>query len=251
MAGSQKRQTASTSKSARIPPKAPRRPARSAKPAAKPAESRSLGLRGDFAYLKLREEIREGRLQPGDRLRETELAERLAVSRTPIREALKRLESEGLVVFSQPRGLTVAELNAAQVLELYAMREVLEAAAARFAAEQASPLEIEALKQLVAQHPNIKTADEAFLNNRRIDNAIASAAHNVYLLKALNVLADAVSLLGATTYTMPGRIKAGLPEVAAIVEAIARRDPDGAEQASRRHIRAAGAVRVALRLEKG
>src|SRR4051794_27391517 len=110
----QRKPGASASKSVRVAPKPQRRTTGATKLAAKPAVTRSgarsAGLRGDLAYLKLREEIREGRLQPGDRLREIELAERFAVSRTPIREALKRLVAEGLVVFSQPRGLTVAEL---------------------------------------------------------------------------------------------------------------------------------------------
>jgi DNA-binding GntR family transcriptional regulator len=212
--------------------------------------SQSSALRGEFVYTQLRSEIRSGQLIPGDRLRETEIADRLNVSRTPVREALKRLESEGLAVFSQPRGMTVTELTPAQVLELYAMREVLEGAAARFAAEHASALEIEALKQLVAQHPEIKAAEEAFLNNRRIDQTIAHAANNVYLLKALNVLQDAISLLGTTTYTVPGRIKLGLQEIAAVVAAIVNRDPEEAEKAARAHVRATGAVRLAMRLAK-
>jgi DNA-binding GntR family transcriptional regulator len=146
--------------------------------------------------------------------------------------------------------MTVAELTAGQVLELYAMREVLEVAAARFAAGHASVLEIESLRQLVAQHPKIRTPEEASRNNRAIDEAIANAAHNVYLLKALNVLQDAVSLLGTTTYSVPGRIPRGLAEIAAVIEAIAERDPEAAEKAARRHIRAAGGVRLAMRLGK-
>ena len=204
---------------------------------------------GEFAYMRLRNDIRGGTLLPGSRLRETELADRLQVSRTPVREALKRLESEGLVVFSQPRGMTVTELSAGQVLELYAMREILEGAAARFAAEHASAFEIESLKHLVAQHSSIRTPEEAYQNNRRIDESIASAAHNVYLLKALNVLQDAVSLLGPTTYTVPGRIKLGLNEIANVVKAIANRDPDEAESAARSAVRAAGAVRLVMRLK--
>ena len=204
---------------------------------------------GEFAYMRLRSEIRGGTLLPGSRLRETELADRLQVSRTPVREALKRLESEGLVVFSQPRGMTVTELSAGQVLELYAMREILEGAAARFAAEHASAFEIESLKHLVSQHSSIRTPEEAYQNNRRIDEAIASAAHNVYLLKALTVLQDAVSLLGPTTYTVPGRIKLGLSEIANVVNAIANRDPDEAESAARTAVRAAGAVRLVMRLK--
>jgi len=219
-----------------------------------PAKKRTNGpeasSRGEYVYAALRAEISDGKLAPGDRLRETEIAERLHVSRTPVREALKRLESDGLAVFLQPRGLTVTELSASQVADLYAMREVLEAAAARFAAEQASVMEIESLKQLVGQHPGIKTPEEASRNNRQIDLAIAEAAHNVYLMKALNVLKDAVSLLGTTTYAVPGRIRIGLSEIAAVVQAIVDRNPAEAEMAARRHIRAAGAVRVAMRLGK-
>lgn len=204
--------------------------------------------RGEYVYAELREDIRAGRLAPGDRLRETEIAHRLGVSRTPVREALKRLESDGLVEFSQPRGLTVAELSASQVADLYAMREVLDTAAARFAAEHASVLEVESLKQLVAQHASITTPEEASRNNRQIDQAIAEAAHNVYLTKALSVLQDAVALLGTTTYVVPGRIKLGLSEIAAVVQAIIDRNPAEAEMAARRHIRATGAMRVAMRL---
>jgi DNA-binding GntR family transcriptional regulator len=212
------------------------------------ATPQSESLRGEFVYAHLRNEIRSGALMPGSRMRETEIAERLQVSRTPVREALKRLQSEGLVTFSQPRGMTVTELSAAQVLELYAMREILEGAAARFASEHASAMEVETLKHLVAQHPSIRTPEEAHLNNRRIDEAIASAAHNIYLLKALNVLQDAVSLLGPTTYHVPGRIKIGLNEIAHVVNAIANRDPDEAENAARSAVRAAGALRLVMRL---
>ncbi|HEX7126056.1 MAG TPA: GntR family transcriptional regulator [Thermodesulfobacteriota bacterium] len=213
-------------------------------------DTRGASSRGEIVYAALRAEIREGKLAPGDRLREAEIARRLHVSRTPVREALKRLQSDGLAAFSQPKGLTVAELSASQVADLYAMREVLAAAAARFAAEHASDLEIESLKHLAAQHGWVKTPEQASFNDRQIDRAIAEAAHNVYLLKALNVLQDAVSLLGRTTYAVPGRIKAGQAEIAAIVQAIADRDPDEAERAARRHIRAAGAVRMSMWLGK-
>ena len=207
--------------------------------------------RGEFVYSELRAAIGNGRLIPGERLRETEIADQLGVSRTPVREALKRLESEGLVAFNQPRGLIVNDLSQAQILQLYAMREVLEGAAARFAGEQASALELDALKHLLANQRAAKTPAEAAVANRQLHDAIARAAHNEYLLRAMNVLTDALALLGKTTYTVPGRMATGLRENAEIVHAIVERDPDAAEKAARRHILAAGAVRLGMRFGKG
>jgi DNA-binding GntR family transcriptional regulator len=203
-------------------------------------------LRGEFVYAALRDEIRDGRLQPGDRLLETEIAERLGVSRTPVREALKRLESDGVVSFGQPRGLTVTKPSYAQILELYAMREVLEGAAARFAAERATPFEIESMKQILAQHDGASTPAKAADANRRLHAAIVAATHNAYLQRVMNVLTDALALLGTTTYSVPGRIASGWKENAEIVACIERRDASRAEEAGRRHIRAAAAVRIAM-----
>src|SRR5260370_15580930 len=102
----------------------------------------------DFVYGRLRSEIRHQELKPGDRLREADLAERLGVSRTPVREALKRLEADGLAQVAPPRGFVVTELTHRRVMELYAMREVLAVVASRFAAEQASLMESQTLQQL-------------------------------------------------------------------------------------------------------
>ena len=234
---------------------APNRPAHASKRARGRAPARakstfaadvSSSLRGEFVYTALRDEIRDGRLQPGDRLLETEIAERLGVSRTPVREALKRLESDGVASFGQPRGLTVTKLSHGQILELYAMREVLEGAAARFAAERAAPFEIESMKQILAQHDRASTPAEAADANRRLHGAIVAATHNAYLERVMNVMTDALALLGTTTYSVPGRIASGWKENAEIVACIERRDARAAEEAGRRHIRAAAAVRIAM-----
>jgi DNA-binding GntR family transcriptional regulator len=197
-------------------------------------------------YDAVRKDIHGGSLRPGDRLRETEIAERMGVSRTPVREALKRLESDGLVSFGQPRGLTVTELSHGEILDLYAMREVLEGAAARFAAERASPLEIATMKQILQQHKEARSPEEVAAANRQLHDAIVAAAHNLYLQRVMAVLSDALALLGTTTYSVPGRIASGWKENAGIVDCIARRDAAAAEKAAQAHIRAAGAIRVAM-----
>jgi DNA-binding GntR family transcriptional regulator len=200
----------------------------------------------DFVYGKLRSAIRNQELKPGDRLREVELAERLGVSRTPVREALKRLEADGLTEVAPPRGFVVTELTHRRVMELYAMREILAGVAARFAAEQASPMEIQTLQELVAQQASAKDAIAAARLNDRLREAITSAAHNEFLTRATSSLNDALELLGATTYSMPGRIESGWKENKKIVEAIARRNGTVAEEAARLHVRIAAKLRVQM-----
>ena len=102
------------------------------------------------AYERLLNAIDSGELAPGSRLLEAQLAERLGVSRTPVREALRRLEAQGLVTHEPHRGVVVAELDYDQLGELYAVREVLEGTAARLAARHASPEEVEVLREMVA-----------------------------------------------------------------------------------------------------
>jgi len=117
------------------------------RPAAR--EDAGRASRGLWVSEALRDDIQDGRYAPGDRVTELEVAERLGVSRTPVREALRRLESEGLLVSLPWRGVVVAELDRAQVLELYAMREVLEGTAARFAAQHADAAEIDLMQDLL------------------------------------------------------------------------------------------------------
>src|SRR3954465_10805740 len=98
--------------------------------------------RADFVYESLRDAISDGRIAGGERVREEEIARNLGVSRTPVREALQRLQQRGLLVFGPGRGLVVAQLSQQQVIELYAMRQILEGSAARFAAPHATAVEI-------------------------------------------------------------------------------------------------------------
>jgi len=202
--------------------------------------------RAEQAYQRLREDISQQRLRPGDRLREVEIAARLGVSRTPVREALRRLESEGLIAFNASRGLSVTELSPTRVMELYAMREVLAGTAARFAALKAASLDVHTLQHILDAMAQAETPEQAATTNRNLQLAILSVAHNSYLSRAVNTLADALSLLGETTYAMPGRIASGLAENRAVVQAIAQHDADAAEAAARQHIRSAGQLRMQM-----
>lgn len=207
--------------------------------------------RGEEAYQKMLEGIQSGTLKPGMRLRETELAEWLGSSRTPVREALNRLQTEGLVVQEPRRGMIIAELDYSMVSELYFMRELLEGAAARLAARHASDVEIAMLRD-IADRDKTSGDDPVKLakNNRLFHETLYRAAHNRYLLKTLSMLRESMALLGQTTLSLPGRSSTAFAEHDALVAAIERHDAAAAEEASRAHIRAAHRARMKLMFEQ-
>ncbi|MBV8964349.1 MAG: GntR family transcriptional regulator [Hyphomicrobiales bacterium] len=206
--------------------------------------------RAEFVYQKLWQGIQDGEFHSGQRLREAELALRLKVSRTPVREALRRLTSEGLIEFAPSRGMMIVELDKQQVRELYALRETLEGAAARFAAQHASPSEISALEELLErQDRTAMPSEEAARLNRRFHNAIHEAAHNRYLVLSLRQLYASLALLPGTTFTAPGRITSAREEHGTILMAIQDRDAMRAEAAARRHIENAGRIRMQMMFE--
>ncbi|MEL6292431.1 MAG: GntR family transcriptional regulator [Pseudomonadota bacterium] len=191
-------------------------------------------------------EILEGLLQPGDRVKEASLAQRFGLSRTPVREALRRLETRGLLIHEPHRGMVVAKLDASAVGELYAMRGLLDGAAARLAAQHASAVEIAAMELQVERDAGL-VSDPARLAhaNRAFHAAILRAAHNRFLMKASDTLAEALALLGPTTLAMPDRAEQSIVEHRAIVSAIKARSADAAEAAARAHIEASFGARLA------
>lgn len=199
--------------------------------------------RSEYVYRALRDAIQEGRLPQGERLREEDVARRLGVSRTPVREALRRLVARGLVQEAPGRGLVVVELSKRQVIELYAMRRILEGAAARFAAQHASPGEGELLRRLAAECRDAGTPPKMAQANRAFHRAIYEAAHNRYLLEALSDLSDALALLPSTTFQQRGRAQTAYVEHMKIAEAIIAHDADAAEAAAREHIAMAEQLR--------
>jgi len=214
--------------------------------ATKPAPQAESRLpRGEQAYQHIRAAIQEHRLMPGDRLREAELAEAIGLSRTPVREALARLESDGLIVNDSTRGLVVTELDYNMVSELYYMREVLEGTAARLAAQHASEVELTIVDEICDQYGrSLDDGTALAVKNRQFHEALYRCAHNRYLLKTLTLLHDALALLGESMLHDRARAERTLAEHAAIVQAIKDRDPDRAERATRDHIRLAQTERL-------
>ena len=203
------------------------------------------GTRSEHAYRKLRDAIQEGTLKPGQRVMELELAEWLRVSRTPVRDAIRRLESEGMLHHEPRQGLVVAKLDRTALMELYVMREVLEGTAARLCARHASDMEVIELTELVRMERALAGDYEALArHNRRFHEALHRGAHNRYLEKSLDAVADSIGLLGASQMLMPDRAKTAANEHAELVRAIEKRDPDAAEEAARHHVRSAQRERL-------
>jgi DNA-binding GntR family transcriptional regulator len=197
------------------------------------------------------ESLNSGRLRPGDRVREVEIADWLGISRTPVREALHRLESDEILVKNE-RGLIVPFVEDSQVLELYAMREVLEGAAAALAARHASDAELQMLEQILAECSRTAESDATrhAVLNKEFHAIIYRAADNRYLTKSLNSLQDAIQRLRSTTFARPGRPKEALKEHRSILRHMRRQDSKEADDAARHHIRQALRHRMLLLQER-
>lgn len=189
-----------------------------------------------YVYNQLRQEIRSQQLRSNVRLRETDIARRMNVSRTPVREALKRLEAEGMASFAPPSGFVVAQLSLKQVMDLYAIRKVLLGAAAYFAAGQASIVEVLSMRQVLENLGRTRMPDEAAALSRRIEEIIVQSAHNGYLEKTTSIVCDAFSLLTTTTYSTLERINSVFGEYTEIVTCIERHDAKDAQCAAHAHI---------------
>lgn len=199
------------------------------------------------AYALILHAIDDGEMRPGDRLVESELAERFGVSRTPVREALQRLETQGLLR-REGRSLIVASLDHGQLADLYAVREQLEGLAARLAARHAAPEEVRVLRRLLAEDRAMLGDPEALARaNRRFHAQIHLASHNKFLMAQLDLVHRSMALVAGTSLAADGRGARALAEHEAIVEAIERREEDAAEAALRAHISAAFETRLRAR----
>lgn len=201
------------------------------------------------AYSLILAAIDDGTYRPGDRLVESELADRFGVSRTPIREALQRLETQSLLT-RDGRSLIVASLDHNQLAELYVVRAQLEGLAARLAAQHATPEEVRVLRDMVEEDRALIHDPRALSRaNKRFHRQIHLASHNRFLIQQLDLVHRSMALLATTSLEAEGRGQAAMQEHHAIVEAIARNDGDSADTTLREHISKAFETR--LKLEAG
>ncbi|GAB2472663.1 GntR family transcriptional regulator [Xylanimonas ulmi] len=215
---------------------------------------------GERAYRALREAIVHWELRPGDALGEIELAERLGVSRTPVREALARLVADGLAVAVGGRGLAVAPMDLGRVHALYEVRQALETQAARLAARRGDPTVFTALaRELAATQPRpddgahptpdgarptpdgagaAESPDRAAYYGlvARLDAAIDAAAANDYLTAALASVRTHLERIRRVAQDDPARLAAAAVEHRTIAAAIAAGDADLAAHATHVHL---------------
>lgn len=196
------------------------------------------------AYSLILEAIDVGVYKPGDRLVESDLAERLGVSRTPIREALQRLETQSLLE-RDGRSLIVASLDHNQMAELYMVRRELEGLAASLAARHATAEEVRVLNDMVSEDDALvdKPTDLAKAN-RRFHEQIHLASHNRYLVQQLNLVHRSMALMATTSLAAEGRGEIAQAEHKRIVAAIEARDEEAAGQALKDHISVAFMTRL-------
>ena len=203
--------------------------------------------RAEYAYAKLLEGIRRGDFRPTQRLREAEIASDLKISRTPVREAIRRLAADGLIQLASGRGMMVTQFDKSQVRQLYFLRKVLEGAAAGLAAHHATSEDL-ALMRLHLERsktPGLSPPEMARFNSH-LHQTIHEAARNIYLQKALSQLSDSLALLPGTTFEYPDRWEQAIVEHSAIVDAIEAGDAALAEEAARKHIEMASITRIAM-----
>lgn len=194
----------------------------------------------DWVYEELKAAIVELRLAPGSPLREGTLAEQLGVSKTPIREALTRLEQDGLVETTSFKGAAVTGYSRQDLIELYELRELLENTAARAAAEAMSEQDRAHLDRVCLQSRKLKTGKDAAKLAALIsefDTILFDQVKNTRIRALIENLRAHLTRIGQLTAEIPGRVQASVDEHEKILAAIAARDPDLAEQHMRDHIR--------------
>src|SRR5579862_4744935 len=200
-----------------------------------PIESSSIA---GLAYEQIRALILSGEMAPGARLSQLELAERLAISRTPVREALRRLAGEGLVDALPQRGFRVADIGLESVMRRLEVRSLLEPGIARLAAERATPADVVALQDAIALEVRARDAADIHDSSRLFHVRLAHATHNDELVATLEskwIIEIGRRLLARRAFE-PEWHQADVAEHRGIAEAVEARDGARAEALMRQHI---------------
>jgi DNA-binding GntR family transcriptional regulator len=196
--------------------------------------------RGEAAYQQIRHAILKGEFPPAAPLSEYQLAAQFQLSRTPVREALTRLEQEGMVRTVSGHGTFVAELTPHDIMEIYEVREQLESYAARIAAQRMDAEGLRKLENIIVQmHEGAAAgyAKETFETDIDLHKTIIGSTQNSRMVAILATLDDQMHRIRSMWPRKPRWLDGTLAEHSAIVKCIVGRDPVGAEEAMRKHLR--------------
>jgi DNA-binding GntR family transcriptional regulator len=191
------------------------------------------------AYNHLESAILTGKLKPRERLVETELAERLKMSRTPVREALRRLEERGMVRILPRRGAVVSDLSPSDVENIYAVRVHLEVCAARMAAQRINGKrlrQVAGMETAYARLTGSRDVRALMLADDRFHDAIYAAAENPCLLELIQQLRRQVHVVRFNAWALPERIVRSLGEHGGMMQALEGRDGEGLAELTQAHI---------------
>lgn len=200
------------------------------------------------AYARIRQMLLDNELEPGSVVTEAQLTRVLAVSRTPVREALTRLASEGFLRASTGRGYIVKELTAQDLVDVYAVRIELEGLATQEAAERAKRVDLARLEDLFDEMTEAKnTGSDGFFAglNNKFHSLIAEISGNAFLRSTLDDIRAIFDVYSSTALTEPGRREETHQEHAAIIEAIREHDGAKARELVRTHFEHSLAIRQA------
>ena len=193
----------------------------------------------ELVFDALREAILSGTLKPGDRLMEVQLAEEMGVSRTPVREAIRKLELEGLVVMVPRKGAYVSGLSLKDAADLFEIRQSLEGLAASLAAERITDEEIKMLedsfKQLV-EATKSQVVEDIMKKDADFHQVLFNATRNDRLTQIISNLKEQIDRFRLKSFSNPSRMKSILKEHKNILDAIKDRDTDRAEKLAKQHI---------------
>ena len=187
----------------------------------------------------LREAIRKGILEPGERLMEVQLAEELGISRTPVREAIRKLEQEGYVIMMPRRGTYVSDISTNDVKEIFEIRSALESLATGLAARRIEPEELETLQNLLVEiegYINKNDIEKIVETDIKFHGLLYKVSRNERLVNIINNLKEQLARFRTLSMSYPGRLQETLEEHSEMVEAIANGDVSAARDAAEHHM---------------
>jgi DNA-binding GntR family transcriptional regulator len=209
----------------------------------------NVGNAAETAYAVLREAIVTNTLKPGTRLRAEDLAKRLGISKTPVREAFRKLQAENLISVSPGNALTVKSISEEQLIEIYYTREALEGMAARLAAENSGSIEHTKLRAIYDEMRSPGTV----ANLRRLREltgefqlALFRASRNTTIYQLLKHLQEQIRQFGGTTLAHDGRAKEVIAYSKAVLAAVEKRDGEAAERIARANRRRTLELRIRM-----